>query len=560
MPKALLTLALALLLAACGGGGGGGNGGTLTGFTLALNPTELTLPQDRTGTLTLTVDPDDAFTGEATLSLSLQSPPTGVTLSPTSVTVRGNAPQTFTLTLDTSPETPVTPGTPYTLTLQAQAGSVSRTATLRLTAVSFLVDRTADEGDTTANDGVCRDGSAGSCTLRAALAEAGQGGRTLPVLILVQAGTYNLGSVLVLGGTAPTTLRGEGADRTFLDGGGRVRVLQVASGANGRLEGLTLQNGRADNGGGLLNSGTLTLVNSTVSGNSATAYYGGGLYNDGTLTLENSTVRDNRAGYGGGLYNNRSGTSVGTLTLQNSTVSENRATSGGGALNSYNATLTLQNSTVSRNSATDQGGGLLNVGTLTLQNSTVSGNQALYGGGLYNLGTLTLQNATVSGNGATSGGGGLYTNTDPGVQVALVFSTLTANTASQGGGVFVYRGQPQLKATILGGNTASSSGPDCFTDTESLNSAGYNLFGSTADCFVTLQRSDRRGDPNLGPLQDNGGPTKTHLPDSSSPTINAILLGGCTDLSGDPVTQDQRGVSRPQPSDGNCDIGSVEVE
>jgi hypothetical protein len=93
-------------------------------------------------------------------------------------------------------------------------------------------------------------------------------------------------------------------------------------------------------GGGIANSGTLTLTNSTVSGNNAEV--GGGIFNyDGTLTLTNSTVSGNTADFGGGgIYNG------GTLTMTNSTVSGNTATEGNSISNAGFGTMTLTNSLV----------------------------------------------------------------------------------------------------------------------------------------------------------------------------------------------------------------------
>ena len=56
-------------------------------------------------------------------------------------------------------------------------------------------------------------------------------------------------------------------------------------------------------------------------------------------------------------------------------------------------------------------------------------------------------------------------------------------------------------------------------------------------------------DPKLGSLQNNGGPTQTHKPESGSPAIDAVSKG---------LPLDQRGIRRPQGS--NFDIGAVEVE
>jgi hypothetical protein len=58
-------------------------------------------------------------------------------------------------------------------------------------------------------------------------------------------------------------------------------------------------------------------------------------------------------------------------------------------------------------------------------------------------------------------------------------------------------------------------------------------------------------DPKLGPLHDNGGPTLTLALLAGSPALNVISTP-CS------VTVDQRGVHRPQPQGGKCDIGSFE--
>jgi hypothetical protein len=122
-------------------------------------------------------------------------------------------------------------------------------------------------------------------------------------------------------------------------------------------------------GGGLFNAGTLTLTNSTVGDNAAS--WGGGLYSSfyskSAMTLIASTIRNNAAGVGGGLSNG------GTLTFINTTLSGNTATGAGGGL--YNdGTLTLTHSTLSGNAADAYGGGLSNAGTLTLTHSIVAQN------------------------------------------------------------------------------------------------------------------------------------------------------------------------------------------
>src|SRR5215470_15396528 len=147
---------------------------------------------------------------------------------------------------------------------------------------------------------------------------------------------------------------------------------------------LTLQHVTLSGGssffGGLLNSGTASIKNGIISGNT-----GGGVRNSGTLTVENSTIAGNGANFvGRGVSNG------GTLTIENSIISGN---AGGGVFN-Y-STLTVERSTISGNT----GSGLFNSGALAIENSTISGNTSNgAGGGVYNYGRLAISNSTISGN------------------------------------------------------------------------------------------------------------------------------------------------------------------
>jgi hypothetical protein len=76
--------------------------------------------------------------------------------------------------------------------------------------------------------------------------------------------------------------------------------------------------------------------------------------------------------------------------------------------------------------------------------------------------------------------------------------------------------------------------------------------------FTAATDKQNAGDPKLGPLANNGGPTQTRLPQTGSPLIDAIPTGSCQADGASGITADQRGVSRPQGP--GCDIGAVEVE
>ena len=155
-------------------------------------------------------------------------------------------------------------------------------------------------------------------------------------------------------------------------------------------------------GVGIENDGTLTLMNSTVSGNNNPNPEGRqGIENRGTLTLMNSTVSGNDTW--GGIHN------YGIMTLTNGTVSDNACSAdceGGGIRNEGTKT----NSTVSGNTSDRDGGGIIHArdGTLTIVNSTVSGNTAMLGGTAIAVeGTMILTNTLIDGtctNSVTSNG------------------------------------------------------------------------------------------------------------------------------------------------------------
>jgi hypothetical protein len=238
-------------------------------------------------------------------------------------------------------------------------------------------------------------------------------------------------------------IRGAGQESTVVDGSHSGTVLTIVSGTV-IVQGVTIQHGNGLGGGiwnsgtltvknsmvtrnfdsGILNaSGTLIIQNSTVTGNGA--FDGGGIWNSGTLTIKTSTVAGNVANVSGGIRN-----FSGTLTIENSTVTDNGAIDGGGILN--NDMLIIQNSTIAGNDA-DFVGGIFNSGTAIIQNSTVTDNVAdgglvggAAGGGIFNSGTLTLENCTVADNFARVEGGGIF-NLD-GALVTLIRVTFQNNT------------------------------------------------------------------------------------------------------------------------------------
>jgi hypothetical protein len=492
-----------------------------------------------------------------------------------------------------------------------------------------LPDGTPCEGGG-CEDGVCT--SAFSCSeegIRAAVATGG-GPYTFacdgPTTVTTEAEIFVDKDVI---------LNGEG--NLTVDGNDQHRIFSVLSGVMAELHGFTLSGGYAEwseyepNGGGaIFNEGTLTIMDCSMSNNSAArppnlSGEGAAIDNPGTLTLANSTISHNEGGSSvasdGTLMVTHSSVSEnsgygissgGTLTLIDSAVSANRAglvnwggaatltrvtisgNSGsyqGGGLSNHD-TLTATDILVSQNDAEAFGGGIHNSGELVLHNSSVTGNSAQNGGGIYNdLGTATLTALTVSGNNANEGGGvsthgGTVTVVDSTVsqnsaswrgggfllygEATLINSTVSGNDAQQGGGILAEGGITMVHTTVsrntaggggaiqgFGTLTAAASLIDGDCEIYSTVSDGYNIESPGNTCGFDQVTDQTAEELKLGPLADNGGPTQTHALLPGSVAIDVIPPAACLDADGEPLTEDQRGVARPQgPA---CDVGAFEL-
>jgi hypothetical protein len=203
------------------------------------------------------------------------------------------------------------------------------------------------------------------------------------------------------------------------------------------------------------------------------------------------------------------------------------------------------------------GAGLLNVGTVSLDKTTIAGNLSDGGGGAYSVGTLSAVNSTISANqangtGLNSGGGGIFTSGTTNLSNVTLAENHTA--VSGGAGLQVGSGTTTVKNSILADSFDAGSTPidDC---SGTITSAGHNLIEDNS-CLGIVGSDQIGSDPSLGPLQDNGGSILTQLPAAGSPVLNAVPAAGCSDVDSTLLTEDQRGVVRPQGLD--CDTGSVE--
>lgn len=296
----------------------------------------------------------------------------------------------------------------------------------------------------------------------------------------------------------------------------RFRILE--SSGDLTLDGITLRYGNTlddpifpklpnHQGGAILNTGTLTLINSTVAFNivgspglHCVVFFedclGGAIYNTGTLNLIDSTVADSAASIGGGIF------STGTVSLVNSTVAGNQAFATGGGIASLMGTMSVVNSTVTGNSAAfGSGGGIANAeGPLTVTDSVISNNSVLVpnsgspggggiasivygdfpvvitnsritgnsvssssdefgsGGGIHHFGgTMTVTGSTISNNTSRDLGGGIYSDTPP-ATLTIDGCTVSNNAAFAGGGVAVSDIALVLTNSTISDNTARLTG------------------------------------------------------------------------------------------------------
>lgn len=192
-------------------------------------------------------------------------------------------------------------------------------------------------------------------------------------------------------------------------------------------------------------------------------------------------------------------------------------------------------------------------GSLVMERSTVSNNRASEeAGGIRLLGDPDADNrifnSTISGNRAGEDGGGIWLT---GRNLLVVNSTFSENTSSRGGSAIHVCGQCNpnnlhLVNTIIGGTCSYNSFFGFPFGEGNIESPGDTCaFGS--DNLTSVSFSEL----GLGPLRDNGGGTRTHLPGAGSVAIDRTPLPSCM------VGFDQRGFSRPQGA--GCDVGAVEV-
>lgn len=364
---------------------------------------------------------------------------------------------------------------------------------------------------------------------------------------------------------------GAGRDVTIIDARptgippGVDRVFSITLSGSLALSGVTIAGGTTSGqGGGILSlRGRLELTDAAVVESTATGGGGGLAVSNGAITtITRSLIADNTSGpigSGGGIQNIQS-----TLTILDSTISGNTAllSTGGGIMNIDQqnrpnpvALLTITGSTLAGNLAGDPtqtsifegvGGGLFNrSGRALITNSTVTQNEAMP--------------SCSPGFGCSPGtgrGGGvahqMLLGDDPDDGTTIVNSTIAYNAAPTGMQIyaFIQFKKAILENTLVAGSPGAPADSNCASEQNSdgIASLGGNLSSDASPCYFDTVFDQKNTPPGLDAgLADNGGPTQTI----------ALLPGSAAIAGGLPIfcpPTDQRGLLR----NFDCDTGAVE--
>ncbi|MCX6875774.1 MAG: choice-of-anchor D domain-containing protein [Verrucomicrobia bacterium] len=279
-----------------------------------------------------------------------------------------------------------------------------------------------------------------------------------------------------------------------LSGNGVTRVLAINETSTVEIERMTITNG------------------ATAAGES-----GGGIINQGTLSVRNSTLSHNASGQDGGAIE-----SIGMLSLTNSTVAGNSAASAGGGIDFHNGEVfTLTNSTVAANAAGGSGGGIRSSGSLTLSNALVAGNRAPGSNDL--LGEVTTLGGNLIGDGTGAIG---VTHGFNGDQVGTDSAPIEARLAPLAN----YGGATETMALLVGSpalDTGFSSGAIPATDQRGFPRVGTADIGALeAGPVMLVTNSNDSGAGSLREALANATAPGARILFNRSSSNNLIGLTG----------------------------------
>jgi hypothetical protein len=360
-------------------------------------------------------------------------------------------------------------------------------------AQNFTVNSTTDNADSKVGDGVCCTGVAlvnppgtMECTLRAAIQEAS--GLAGAHVITVPTGTYTLtdstpcpassgGVHLHYCISGNVSIVGAGASTTILDAGHADRVIFISPNATAQISGVTIQNGHQSGGtydggggGGIMNQGTRTVLDSVFRQNVSDAF-GGGINSIGPLTVKRTSFLNNSGGQtGGGLYQEGS-----QSTIEDCIFMGNAAGNGGG-LSNLSSTMNVTGSLFFGNTASSEGGG-------------VFGYQFNDPKHLH----MVITNSTITGNQSPVGGGAAFGNSI----IKLINNSTIVENSPDG----LYNGdefEPLTMQNTIVANNPTLNGADC--DGLPITSKGHNLIGNPAHCALNGDTATNitGQDPQLG--------------------------------------------------------------
>ena len=364
-------------------------------------------------------------------------------------------------------------------------------------------------------------------------------------------GIYNAGSLLIEDSTISGNFTGRGGEGgTGAQGTGEVEERSPGKGGDGGDGGNSgkqydknsgYETEALKGGGGIYNAGSLTMLDSTISGNGTGAGGtgggsgpGGGPSQYGYFADSGRAGTGGGGGYGGGLFTGAGYGGYSPVSLTNVTIYGNRTGDGGlGGAGGGGADSTLGGGSGGRGG---DGGGIWSEGAssgseVILTFVTIAGNK-LGAAGLKGSSANPSRGACcgVRGVGAGISTGGRYTN---GSAVFLKNSIVADN------------GEELVNGELTGDANCYQRYYPTYTD---IVDQGGNVSWNDKTC------PGKVADPLLGLLAENGGPTETLLPSAGGSAIGAVPTASCS------IDEDQRGLQRPGAGKINCDAGAVETQ
>ncbi|MFL5330834.1 MAG: choice-of-anchor Q domain-containing protein [Gemmataceae bacterium] len=401
-----------------------------------------------------------------------------------------------------------------------------------------------------------------------------------------------LGSVMNI--TDPVAITGPGAAKAIFDGNNAIQIFNInlPSAGTASLSDMTLQKGKAANGGAIqMTDDSVTLTHVTITGSSATTNGGAIALTTGSLVLNSSTLKNNTAAAAGGAVAASSTATVdvknstfesntassangggifisaGTLTIDPSIFKNNRGLNGGAIAGGTGTNISIDQTYITGNVGTGTNGAvlLLGSGSLTITNSTLSANTAAANGGAITFVTAvaTITNTTVANNRSTTGAGISMTGAG---NLTINNSTIVGNVGTAGvGGILISSasGVLNISSTIVAANSGTTT-PDIDTPASFSVAGTDNLvglkganwsFASAPNQFNTLSPLD----PGLSPLADNGGallPDGSHVPTMSLKVGSPALDNGNNNVS---LSFDERGAGFNRTNGSGTDVGAFEA-